>query len=217
MQAYYGENARPRAARCLTGWRAWSSALLILTLSGCAAGVTALSAAGSALQAAGLAKPDVPDAQKPPRQLSLGLDAGVNLNAGAGRTPLALVVRVYTLRDASSFQQTGFDTFLDSETEKKVLGADLLQVRELTLIPGQRYSAIEKVPREAGALGIVALFRQPAAQRWRIAFDPEKSEKTGILIGLHACALTATAGTVIAPARGAPIQSLNMLSNINCR
>ncbi|WP_323121981.1 type VI secretion system lipoprotein TssJ [Burkholderia alba] len=186
-------------------------------LAGCAAAVPLLGSAGSAaLQLAGIGKPDVPDAQKPPRELGVTLYAAPNLNAANDNRPLALVVRLYALKDPTSFQQAPFDSFTDPNKEKATLGSDLLSVREITLIPGQRYNATEKVSREAQAFGIVALFRDPALQRWKFAFDPAKSEKSGIIIGLHNCAMTVTGGTVISPQQGAPGQQLNLLSSVSC-
>ena len=188
-----------------------------LLLSGCAADVGVLAtAAQSALQVAGIGKPDVPDAQKPPLNIGLTLYAASNLNAANDNHPLALVVRLYALKDPTSFQQAPFDTFTDPAREKTTLGGDLLSVREVTLIPGQRYAVSEKVSREAQAFGIVALFRDPAMQRWKFAFDPGKSEKSGIMVGLHSCAMTVTSGTVIQADQGLPSQSLNMLSSISC-
>ena len=195
------------------------ASLLIVTaqLAGCAAAVPALgSAASAALQLAGIGKPDLPDSQKPPRDLGITLFAAQNLNAATDHKPLALVVRLYVLKDPTSFQQASFDTFTDPAKEKSALGSDLLGVREVTLIPGQRYNATEKVSREAQAFGIVALFRDPAMQRWKFAFDPAKSEKSGIMVGLHNCAMTVTSGTVISPDQGLPQQQLNLLSSVTC-
>ncbi|GLU30659.1 type VI secretion system lipoprotein TssJ [Trinickia caryophylli] len=186
-------------------------------LGGCAAGVSLLgAAASSALQATGLGKPDVPDSQKPPRNVPLTLAAAPNLNAATDNHPLALVVRLYILKDPTSFQQASFDAFTDPAKEKSALGADLLSVREVTLIPGQRYQMVEKVSREAQAFGVVALFRDPALRRWKFAFDPAKSEKSGIMIGLHNCAMTVTNGTVIPPDPGLPMPPLNLLSSVSC-
>lgn len=186
-------------------------------LAGCAAAVPMLGAAAStALQAVGVGKPPVPDSQKPPRDVPLTLAAAPNLNAANDNHPLALVVRLYALKDPTSFQQAPFDTFTDPAKEKSTLGADLLSVREVTLIPGQHYQMTEKVTREAQAFGVVALFRDPAQQRWKFAFDPAKSEKSGIMIGLHSCAMTVTSGTVIAPDPRLPMQPLNMLSTVSC-
>jgi type VI secretion system protein VasD len=186
-------------------------------LGGCAAAVPALgSAASAALQLAGIGKPDVPDSQKPPRDLGITLYAARNLNAANDNKPLALVVRLYTLKDPTSFEQASFDTFTDPAKEKSTLGADLLSVREITLIPGQHYTATEKVSREAQAFGIVALFRDPAMERWKFAFDPAKSEKSGIMVGLHNCAMTVTSGTVIPTGAGQSAQALNLLSSVTC-
>jgi len=195
---------------------AWLCAACAL-LGGCAAGISVIGAAAStALQVAGIGKPPVPDSQKPPRDIALMLAAGSNLNAAKDNHPLALVVRLYALKDPTSFQQAPFDAFTDPVKEKSALGADLLNVREVTLIPGQHYQMTEKVSREAQAFGVVALFRDPALQRWKFAFDPAKSEKSGIMIGLHNCAMTVTSGTVIAPDPRLPMQQLNMLSSISC-
>lgn len=203
------------------GYRFWSRLAWPLavcaSLSGCAAGVSVIGAAAStALQAAGLGKPPVPDSQKPPRDIPLTLAAASNLNAATDNHPLALVVRLYALKDPTSFQQAPFDTFTDPAKEKTALGADLLSVREVTLIPGQHYQMTEKVTREAQAFGVVALFRDPALQRWKFAFDPAKSEKSGIMIGLHNCAMTVTNGTVISPDPQLPMQALNLLSSVSC-
>ncbi|KVQ86657.1 hypothetical protein WL64_01160 [Burkholderia ubonensis] len=185
-------------------------------LAGCAAAPLIGSAASAVMQAAGVGKPDLPDSQKPPRNVGITLAAASNLNAANDNKPLALVVRLYALKDPTSFQQAPFDSFTDPNKEKAALGADLLNVREITLIPGQRYTATEKVSREAQAFGIVALFRDPALQRWKLTFDPAKSEKSGIIIGLHNCAMTVTGGVVIAPQQGAPSQPLNLLSSVRC-
>ncbi|MFA8327914.1 type VI secretion system lipoprotein TssJ [Burkholderia ubonensis] len=185
-------------------------------LAGCVAAPLIGSAASAVMQAAGVGKPELPDSQKPPRNVGITLAAASNLNAANDNKPLALVVRLYALKDPTSFQQAPFDSFTDPDKEKATLGADLLNVREITLIPGQRYTATEKVSREAQAFGIVALFRDPALQRWKLTFDPAKSEKSGIIIGLHNCAMTVTGGAVIAPQQGAPTQPLNLLSSVRC-
>ena len=44
----------------------------------------------------------------------------------------------------------------------------------------------------------------------------EKNEKNGIVIGLHACAMTLTAGTPTTPAGSTPQSDLNLLSPAIC-
>lgn len=149
-----------------------------------------------ALESVGLKKPELPkppelpEFQKPQRNVELKLHAGDNLNSGATDKPLSLIARVYKLKQTGAFYSAPYDTFLSPEKEKQVLGADLLEVRELSLIPGQRYEVTEKVSRESNYIGIVMLFRSPAPQRWRAAFAAQEAEASGIIIGLHGCSLT---------------------------
>lgn len=176
--------------------------LLLLPLSGCAGGAIG-GLANAALQMAGLAKPapEVPEAQKPPRNVSIRLHAGQRLNTDPQGRPLALVARIYKLRQSAVFEQAPYDSFLDAAREKALLGGDLLEVQEVLLVPGQRYEIQEKVGREAAFIGVVALFRAPAAQRWRATFAASAAERDGVSIGLHACALSVGAQAGLAGAR----------------
>jgi type VI secretion system protein VasD len=171
-------------------------------LCGCAG--TAGSMAGAALQLAGLKGPDLPDAQKPPRSVAITLHAGANLNADAGGHPLALVTKIYKLRQRAAFQQAPYDGFLNAQREREMLGADLLEVKEVLLVPGQRYEVQEKVSREAYYIGVVALFRAPAPQRWRLAFGAADAEQAGIAIGMNACAMSVGSGSASA---GEPLRA----------
>lgn len=158
---------------------------------------TAKAVAEAALEKTGLKKPDIPDAQRPPRVVNVSLHAGPNLNVDAAGRPLALLVKLYKLKNPLAFQQASAETFLSPTKEKEVLGQDIVEVREVMLIPGQRLQFEEKVAREAGVLGVVALFREPASQRWKFAFDAAEAEKTGVIIGFHACAMTVASGALV--------------------
>lgn len=163
---------------------------LALHLAGCG-GAALAPLASAALEAAGLCKPpELPESQKPPRNVPLKLHAATRLNVNAGGQPLALAVRLYKLRQKDAFEGAPYATFLDPRLERESLGADLVEVREIMLVPGQRYEVTEKVAREAGHLGVVALFHTPAAGRWRTAVSSLDAEKDGVSIGLHACAMS---------------------------
>lgn len=177
----------------------------LLTLQGCAAG----SIASAAMEMAGIRKPpELADAQKPPRSVAIRLHASQNLNAGAGPQPLALAARIYKLRQTTAFQQMPFGGFLSAQGERDLLGNDLLEVKEVMLIPGQRYEIVEKVTREAYFIGVVALFRSPAEHRWRMTFAAGDAEKSGITVGLHACAISVGAGAAASSEAGKPLASV---------
>lgn len=178
-----------------------ASALAAL-LAGCG-GAALAPLASVALEAAGLRKPaELPESQKPPRNVPLKLHAATRLNVNAGGQPLALAVRLYKLRQKDAFEDAPYATFLDPRLERESLGADLVEVREIMLVPGQRYEVTEKVAREAGHLGIVALFHTPAAGRWRAAVSSLDAERNGLSVGLHACAMSVgSAPTALASVR----------------
>lgn len=192
---------RSLAGMCLAG----------LLLAGCAGGgVGAL--AGAALEATGLRKsPELPDAQKAPRNVAIRIHAADKLNTDNRGQPLALVARIYTLRQSATFERLPYDAFLGADGGKQALGADLLDMKEITLVPGQRYEVTEKVTREAAYLGVVALFHAPAAQRWRLAFAAADAEQQGLTVGAHACALSVGSGA------RATKRELTMLSSVRCQ
>lgn len=147
--------------------------------------------AGKALEATGLrTPPELPDAQKPPRTVALRLHASPKLNLNKRGQPIALAVRLYKLRQKDAFEQAPYATFLNPQREREHLGADLVEVREIMLVPGQRYEVTEKVNREAAHLAVVALFQRPAEGRWRSSVAAADAERDGLNVGLHACALT---------------------------
>ncbi len=173
------------------------------------------------MQMMGLSKqPEIPEDQKPPRPVHLQLQAGNNLNADEKQRAQAAVVRIYQLKDINAFWLAPYDAFVQPDRDRAALGNSFVAMQEITLAPGQSYDVVEKVPRIAKYIAIVTLFYAPAPQRWRVAFDTEKSEKDGIVIGLHSCAMTATRGSIVASqAPGQASQAKpqwNSLVSVNC-
>jgi type VI secretion system protein VasD len=179
-------------------------------LGGCAGGTG--TSGGNVLEAIGLRKPQpVPEAQQPPRNVVVHLHAAPRLNVDARGQSLALVVRIYKLRQRGAFDQAPFAAFLSAQAERDVLGADLVEVREITLVPGQHLDVNDRLARDTPWLGVVALFHAPAEHGWRAVFAAADAEQAGVTIGLHACALTV--GTGALPAGGA----LRPLSLVHCQ
>lgn len=131
-------------------------------------------------------------AEPPPRQAALRLHAAPGLNQGAQGQPLALLTRIYKLRQLTAFERASFDALLNGAD----LGRDLIEMREVTLVPGQRYEATEKLEREVAYIGVVGLFRAPGRQQWRLTFTAQDAERAGITVGLHDCTLSAGSGAL---------------------
>lgn len=153
---------------------------------------------------------------KQPRSIPIKLHASRALNLDPQQRPLALVVKIYKLKQNISFQQASYDTFLSTQKEKEALGADLMEVKEITLVPDQRYEIIEKVSYEAGYIGVVALFVNPAQQRWRIAFKADEAEKIGITVGVQSCSLTLGKGAAAVDTQGKPLEKDLTLAPVQC-
>jgi type VI secretion system protein VasD len=184
-----------------------SSSLALLVATWVLAGCGGNGLASKALEATGLRKPpELPDAQKPPRTVSLRLHASPKLNLDKRGQPIALAVRLYKLRRTDAFEQAPYSAFLNPQAERDSLGADLVEVREIMLVPGQRYEVAEKVSREASHLAVVALFQRPAEGRWRATVAAADAERDGLTVGLHACAITV----------GGSAQAA-MLSSVRCQ
>jgi type VI secretion system protein VasD len=187
------ENRMTPTHRCALSMLAFT---LTTTLAGCG-NASHGSFANAALGVVGLRRSaGLPESQQPPRNVSLRLHAATRLNVNERGQPLALAVRLYKLRQKDAFEEAPYAAFLDPQQERERLGADLLDVREIMLVPGQRYEVTEKVAREAGHVGIVALFHNPAAGHWRTTVSSADAERNGVNIGLHACAMSVAGGGV---------------------
>jgi type VI secretion system protein VasD len=139
--------------------------------------------------------PELPESAKPARRMKLRLAASDSLNVDAAGRPLSLVVRVYKLRSPTAFLNAPYETFGNGAKEKEVLADDLIEAREIVLLPGQQQQISERWAREATHVGVVALFRAPAPQRWRYAFELETFQlDEGFVLGAHACALSVASG-----------------------
>lgn len=165
-------------------------------------------AIGIVLEATGVIKKDGSDPNKRTKDLSVKIFAGNQLNTTQEGQSLSLVVKVYVLRSPERLASLTSPQIISSESEKEALGEELVSVREITVIPGKSYDLVLKVPGEANTIGVVGMFRAPYGSRWKLAFDAKRSFDTGIIIGAHACALTASQGGLLTDISPASVQSL---------
>jgi type VI secretion system protein VasD len=170
-----------------------------------------------ALETIGFKKPEVPqtpelpESAKPARTMALRLAASDSLNVDPSGRSLSLVVRVYKLRSATAFLNAPQETFGNTNKEKETLADELIESREFVLLPGQQQRISERWAREATHVGVVALFRAPAPQRWRYAFELENFQLgDGLVLGAHACALSVAAGQPV----GVPASALKLSTSL---
>jgi type VI secretion system protein VasD len=192
--------------------RAWhrsvarSMALLFACVvqAGCSSLPTPSEMVGKALEATGLKAPEPPkladtevpkfDVSQVPRYVSFKLHASPALNIDSQGRSLSLVARVYKLKSPDAFWNAPYAAFGNAAKEKELLGDDIVEVRDIQLVPGQQINLREKMSRDVGYVGIVALFHSPAPQRWRYVFAASKLEFSGLAMGAHACSLSVMTG-----------------------
>jgi type VI secretion system protein VasD len=121
--------------------------------------------------------PQQPSPCTEPEMLGIRLSASGHLNPGERGEPLTTVVRVYQLKRPEKLTSASFDDMLDRD--KDMLGADLVEVQEMTLNPGETIPRALKRAPDAAFIAAVALFRKPTGTAWRAvkqipATDPNR-------------------------------------------
>jgi type VI secretion system protein VasD len=130
-----------------------------------------------------------------PRSVTVRLHGAERLNVDAAGRSLALVTRIYALSGTEQFQLLTSETLsLDTLPRDHPAQREILAVREVVLPPGRRHEVQLTLPPGASHLAVVGLFHAPSAGRWRFVFSADDAAKTGITLGLHACALSVGAG-----------------------
>ncbi len=135
-----------------------------------------------------------------PTKLTLRIHAGQLLNTDAAGRPLALITKIYKLKEREAFLQAPYAAFTERATEKAALGDDLIEVKEVLLKPGGRHEAVQTLSADTRYIAVVGLLRAPAEQRWRFLFDVRESAADGITVGAHACALSVAEGKTVGAA-----------------
>ncbi|MDB6141980.1 MAG: hypothetical protein JWP80_1024 [Pseudomonas sp.] len=111
-------------------------------------------------------------------EVVLTVDGGNDLNLDESGKPLSVVVRMYQLTTLERYVSVNSEHLW--ETPEAALGGTLLDVRELTLLPGM--GQIERWPLVANAqyIGVAAFFRSGIDSRWKVAFAADAFRKDGI-------------------------------------
>lgn len=103
-----------------------------------------------------------PTAAKP-LDLDLYASSGVNLD-GLGR-PAPILVSIYGLKSAATFEASGFTALQDRA--KATLGDDLVSFEQVILLPGEHRLMQRPASAQARSLGIVAGYRELNTSVWK--------------------------------------------------
>ncbi|PJJ96069.1 type VI secretion system lipoprotein TssJ [Lysobacteraceae bacterium NML03-0222] len=176
------------------------ASVLVLPTSGCGGGIT--NVLRKPMSAMGIGEKLPQSAPK----IELRMYAADNINAGYGQTGHATVLRIYQLKDNTTFQRLPYESFIDQQAAKSLLGNDALSDTEVVLTPGSKQPIQLSLQEATRHIGIVALYLAPTPNRWRFSFDARHAgvEKDGITVGLHACAMTTDSPALLTQVAGDP-------------
>ena len=125
-----------------------------------------------------------------PKNVEIKATADALINRDASGRSLSVVVQVYQLKDAGEFSKLTSDVLASGRPVSELLGKDLLEMTEVTLVPGGAYARADKVHQDAIHVGIVAFFRQPDQQYWRMLVDADHVRSGGLNFRVQDCFLT---------------------------
>ena len=103
---------------------------------------------------------------------AITVDVAPDVNPDMNRKPSPIVLKVFQLRAASSFDSADFFSLQDKP--ENVLGADLLGTDRVILRPGESRTLRYRGNVEAGAIGVVAEYRMLDKNRWRLTVPRAK-------------------------------------------
>ncbi|MBF8739919.1 MULTISPECIES: type VI secretion system lipoprotein TssJ [Pseudomonas] len=126
------------------------AALAIVLLSACSKGVPVEPAATGAAVAPGI---------------TLYFSAAAGLNPGATGTPAPVRVRIYELKNSAAFVRA--DYFALAERAQATLAADLVDLDEVLLQPGEQLRITRPLSPATRQVGLVVGYREIDQAQWR--------------------------------------------------
>ena len=117
------------------------------------------------------------------KAINLSVAGSKTLNLDDGGAPLPVVVRIYQLKGKEKIEGADFISLWKGDLA--ILGGDLLDRQEITLLPDTQ--VVLKVDPKEGAeyLALMALFRKPQGNGWReiIPLKEKKVRAVEISVG----------------------------------
>ena len=124
-----------------------------------------------ALSACGLLGGNSQPAQKEQAKLDISIEADRDLNTDTKGRGAPMLLRVYELKSDIAFQEADF--FALQNSDKAVLGTDLLAVDQFIMRPGETRKIQRKSNPETTAIAIFAGYRDLPTSVWRVVHKME--------------------------------------------
>lgn len=139
-----------------------------------------------------LACADTPEkpAPLPPTRVDLEINGGKIINPDAEGKAAPVVLRIYELREQSSFQ--GADFFALFDKEQSTLASDLVRKQEIWIKPGENKTLQIMPDADTRMLGFFAAFRKLDNAGWRSLVALTAHQNNAVTLKLDGNALSAS-------------------------
>jgi type VI secretion system protein VasD len=146
---------------------AGSVLMMLITLTSCGAWQSVKDTSSDAARAVFIAKV---------KQMNLVIEGRAELNCDERDVSLPVSLRVYQLKDIKTFESATYPQLLDDATS--VLKADALNRLEVELAPRATIALNKPMDDSAQYVGIVAFFRDPSNNAWRLVIPKSQWKQT---------------------------------------
>ena len=119
----------------------------------------------------------------PPASVAGSIQASAQINPSASKRPSPLLIRIYELKSAATFNAADFMSLY--QRDQAELGGDLLAKEEFVLNPGETKTFAKTLGADTRFLGIVAAYRDLEHAKWRtaVAVLPNQPQKVTVKAG----------------------------------
>ncbi len=121
----------------------------------------------------------------PPKPASVTgtIQASAQINPSASKRPSPLLIRIYELKSAATFNAADFMSLY--QRDQAELAADLLAKEEFVLNPGETKTFAKTLAPDTRFLGVVAAYRDLEHAKWRsvVAIQPSQPQKVTVTAG----------------------------------
>ncbi len=124
-----------------------------------------------------------------PKVLAVEVQAAANVNPDSRGRASPVVVRVYALKSAGSFESADFVSLYDKD--QATLGADIVAREEFVLQPGET-KTLRPAPGDSKFLAVMAAFRDLERARWRAVSALTPASDNTFALKLEASSLSLT-------------------------
>lgn len=115
-----------------------------------------------------------------PKLVNITGEGSKSMNRDAQGKPLSVVVHVHHLRNTEAFNRLTMEAMVGGKSETELLGNTLISSKEITLIPGGKFSEPDTIEEETHYIGVVGFFRQPDTGYWRLLYTADAVKRDGL-------------------------------------